>query len=388
MPRLRAFVSGSVSRLAALGLGLLLALTLGEGAARLLFPSYSPIAFDLYYKNERGDLRLRPHARRQHASPEWNVRIDTNAAGFRDADTAPRPGQPVVIVLGDSMAFGWGVEFLAAFPSRLEAALAAEDVRVIKAAIPGTGTTDQLELLKELLRRTRADVVVLAFFVGNDFDDVASGGAAQYDVVDGLLAFKGQARGVGGRLGALLKRKSYLAQILAERWWRLHMRRAELVPVAQREHPGLAQRDEFLRRYIQVHLREPLPQRLERGVADTLSALREIQGISAEGGARFVLAVIPRSIQVHDGDRRRYEEAFGLPPEAWDLDRPQRILRDWASGSEGVELVDLLPALRRAAAGSERLYFFPDSHLAAAGHAVVAAELARQIEARPLRPRP
>lgn len=286
------------------------------------------------------------------------------------------------------MAFGWGVEFLEAFPSRLEAALAAEDVRVIKAAIPGTGTTDQLTLLRELLERTRAEVIVLAFFVGNDFDDVASGGAAQYDVVDGLLAFKGQERGAGRRLSALIKRKSHLAQLLAERWWRLLMRRGEGVPVEDRGHPGLARRDEFLRRYLQVHLLEPLPPRLERGVAETLAALQEMQRISAGQGARFVLAVIPRSIQVYDVDRRRYEQAFGVQAEGWDLDRPQRILAEWASRSDGVELVDLLPALRRAAAGSPRLYFFPDSHLAAAGHAVVATELARRIEARPLGRRP
>jgi hypothetical protein len=195
--------------------------------------------------------------------------------------------------------------------------------------------------------------------------------------VDGLLVFKGQERGAWRRLSALFKRKSHLAQLVAERLWLLEMRRSEGVPVEQRAHPGLARRDAFLRRYVQVHLREPLPPRLERGIADTLSALDEVQRLAAAHRARFILAVIPRSIQVYDADRRRYEEAFGLRSGDWDMDRPQRILRDWASQQKDVVLVDLLPALRSAAGAGPRLYFFPDSHLAAPGHAVVAAELAR-----------
>jgi lysophospholipase L1-like esterase len=391
MARLRGILSGCLSRLTALFLGLVLAFALGEAAVRLLVPGYAPIAFDVYYKDARGELRLKPHERRQHASPEWNVRIETDSLGFRDVDRPPRPGQPVVIVLGDSMAFGWGVEMREAFPSRLEAALAAEGVRVLNAAIPGTGTTDQLRLLRELLETMRVDVLVLTFFVGNDFDDVASGGTAQYEVVDGLLVFKGQERGPGRRLSALLKRKSHLAQLVAERWWRLEAARAARLPVEQREHPGLERRDAFLRRYVQVHLREPFPPRLERGVAETLAALEEMERLCAGQGARLILAVIPRSIQVYDADRMRYEQAFGVREEDWDLDRPQRILAEWAARNDTVELVDLLPALRDAAAGSPRLYFFPDSHLAAAGHAVVAAELARRTAARPLRaaaPRP
>jgi hypothetical protein len=282
------------------------------------------------------------------------------------------------------MAFGWGVESAEAFPARLGTALARENVRVENAAVPGTGTTDQLLLLRELLPQRRADVVVVAFFLGNDFDDVASGGAAQYDIRDGLLVFKGQAAGGWRGVSAWLKRRSHLAQLVAERLWLLEMRRAEGVPVERREHPGLARRDAFLRRYLQIHLREPLPSRLERGVADTLSALDDLARLTAEHGAQLVLAVIPRSIQVYDVDRRRYEEAFGLGSGDWDLDRPQRILHDWAAGRKDVVFVDLLPALRTAAAGAEaRLYYFPDSHLARAGHAVVAAELSRSFAALP-----
>jgi hypothetical protein len=371
--------------LAALCLGLLFALGIGELASRVLVPTYAPIAFDVYRKDARGQLRLQPLARRQHASPEWSVRIETNAAGFRDTEAPPRPGQPVVIVLGDSMAFGWGVEAAAAFPARLEVTLRPEDARVLNAAIPGTGPTDQLALLPELLERTRADVVVLAFFVGNDFDDVASGGAAQYDIVDGLLVLRGQPHGAVRRLSAWLKRKSRLAQLVAERLWLLEMRRNEDVPVERREHPALGRQDAFLRRFVQIHGREPLPPRLENGVAETLAALESMRQLANSRGARFVLAAIPRSIQVYDADRRRYEQAFGVRPEDWDMDRPQRILREWATGRDGVELVDLLPVFRNAAPSSPRFYFFPDSHMTTAGHAVTAADLARQLRSRQLR---
>lgn len=372
-------------RLGALALGVVLAAVLGELGVRACLPGYTPISFDIYRQDGQGRVRLQPHARRQHASPEWNVLIETNAAGLRDTDEPARPGQPVLIVLGDSLAFGWGVEYAQAFPTRLEAALGA---RVVKAGIPGTGPGDQLELLRELLQRTRPEAVVLAFFVGNDFADVAAGGDAQYEIVDGLRVLKGRPRGFGARLAAWIKRRSYLAQFVAERLWSLDLQRNAGLSVEQRGHPGLARRDAFLERYIEVHRQRALPPDLQRGVSETLRILDEMRRECAAAGARFVLCVVPRSLQVYPADRRRYEQAFGLEAGDWDLDRPQRFLAEWAGARPDVELVDLLPAFRAAAdASTTRLYFFPDSHMTAAGHAQAAAVLARRL-ARSAQARP
>jgi len=375
--RSRRGLEGCPGRLLALAAGLVVAAAAGELLARIAIPPRAPSAFDVYLKDASGRLRLQPGVRRQHAHPEWDVSIETNPSGFRDRAGEAGPNEPRVVVVGDSIAFGWGVEYAEAFPTLLEAAL--PDRRVVKAGIPATGPSDQLALLRELVPGGVLDAVVVTFFVGNDFADQAAGGVDQYDVWDGTLVHAGGAHTRPRGLSLWVKRHSRLAQLVAERWWELRRRLRARVPVERRDHPGLDQRDAFLERYIQVHLRAPLPEDLERGVVETRRVLDAMRELAAEREARFVLLVVPRSIQVYDVDRRRYEQAFGLSPEDWDLDRPQRLLAEWAAGRPDVVLVDALPALRKAAAHSPRLYYFPDSHLTAAGHAVLARELAAAL---------
>lgn len=377
-------------RLVLLAAAVLVGLLIAEASMRLFMPTFSPLSFDLFYRTGDGQLRLQPLARRQHAHPEWNVAVQINRDGFRDIDARPADRQPLVVSLGDSLAFGWGVEYEDAFVTRLEASMGGPQtgVRVIKAGIPGTGPTDQLALLRSLLpNHRRVDMVMLSFNVGNDFTDVTEGGASQFDVVNGLLARRsetGTGQGRFVRTKNWLKRKSYVAQLAAQWLWRGERRRTETTAVRDRPHPGLAKRDHWLQQFNQIHLREPFPERLQQGVDLTLEVLTEIHQVARGRDARFLLLVIPRSIQVYDSDRQRYAEAFGAAPGEWDMERPQRILAEWAR-RQGTESLDLLPALRQAASASpERLYYFPDSHLTKAGHRVVSEQLRLYLAQRPL----
>ena len=377
-------------RLVLMALGGLVAVLIAEASMRVFMPTFSPLSFDLFYRTGDGQLRLQPLARRQHAHPEWNVAVQINRDGFRDVDAPPADRQPLVLSLGDSLAFGWGVEYEDAFPTRLEGSMGGPQtgVRVIKAGIPGTGPTDQLALLRSLLpHHRRVDMVMLSFNVGNDFTDVAEGGASQFDVVDGLLVRRGETgtgQGLFARTKSWLKRKSYVAQLAAQWLWQRERRRTETTAVQDRPHAGLAQRDYWLRQFTQIHLREPLPERLQQGIDSTLATLTEIQHVAGGRDARFLLLAIPRSIQVYDSDRQRYAQAFGPAPAEWDMDRPQRILAEWAR-QQGAEYLDLLPALRQAASSSsERLYYFPDSHLTKAGHRFVSEQVLQYLAQRPL----
>ncbi len=373
-----------------LALGSLVALLLAEASMRVFVPTFSPLSFDLFYRDRDGQLRLEPLARRQHAHPEWNVSVQINREGFRDIDARAGGAQPLVLALGDSLTFGWGVDYKDTFLTRLEGSMGGPQagVRVMKTGIPGTGTTDQLALLRNLLpQHRRVDMVMLGFNVGNDFTDVAEGGASQFDVVDGLLVRRGETgagQGLFARAKGWLKRKSYVAQLAAQWLWQRERLRTETTAVRDRPHAGLAKRDYWLQQFNQIHMRDPFPARLQQGVDSTLAALTQIQQLARGRGGRFLLLAIPRSIQVYDTDRQRYAEAFGAGSAEWDMERPQRILAEWAR-QQGAESLDLLPALRQAAASSsERLYYFPDSHLTAAGHRVVAEQLHAYLTQHPL----
>lgn len=91
---------------------------------------------------------------------------ENNVDGLRDA-TRPvetRPGLRRIVVLGDSVTFGHGLEAAQAFPQQLEARLraAGRDVEVFNVALPGWSTRQERLAYERIARPYRPDAVVLA----------------------------------------------------------------------------------------------------------------------------------------------------------------------------------------------------------------------------------
>lgn len=127
------------------------------------------------WRGARGFAASVPHGR--YPLP---IDVSINADGFRDEDwdaklaRATRAGARKLLVLGDSLVYGW------ANPTdgRLSEMLAAHEARrgqpteVFNAGIPGWGPAHQRRVLPELLARVRPhDVVVI--FCTNDYGDTA-----------------------------------------------------------------------------------------------------------------------------------------------------------------------------------------------------------------------
>ena len=93
---------------------------------------------------------------------DLRYRFSTNSSGFRGPEARPA-GRPVVLVLGDSFAFGMGVDDGETFPDHLRTALETElpNVVVHNAAVPGYTIVDQLEQWRQKLHATAPDVVLV-----------------------------------------------------------------------------------------------------------------------------------------------------------------------------------------------------------------------------------
>ena len=87
-------------------------------------------------------------------------RFRTDSNGFRGTNHGAGGG-PRLLILGDSFAFGMGVDDGATFPEQLEAALRPERATVFNAGVPGYTITDQLELWDAKLHAFPVEVVVL-----------------------------------------------------------------------------------------------------------------------------------------------------------------------------------------------------------------------------------
>jgi hypothetical protein len=135
----------------------LLFLAVAEGAVRLVgmadeHPSgYAPI-----------------NTRRRGMAP-------TNSRGYRDLErkVAKPPGEKRILSLGDSFAWGAGIEFDDTYARRLERLLErrrGEPVEVVQLALPGMTTVDQASQLHEEGLGYSPDLVLLGYVL-NDSED-------------------------------------------------------------------------------------------------------------------------------------------------------------------------------------------------------------------------
>ena len=114
-----------------------------------------------------GDISPSQHfadnARHYGLNADLPYAFRSNSLGFR----GPEPmsdGRPVIVILGDSFAFGMGVDDGETFPDHLRAALQQkghESVVVHNSALPGYTVADQVEQWREKLSALRPDVVLL-----------------------------------------------------------------------------------------------------------------------------------------------------------------------------------------------------------------------------------
>jgi len=134
--------------------------------------------FNVYRPDGVLGYALRPDWQALHATDEFQVTVRTNALGLRGAAaSAEKPsGVYRVLALGDSFAFGFGVEDAEAFPAVLERALAPPPgdarVEVLNAGVAGW-SADQYLLFLETRGFALAPDLVLLTATENDPGDLA-----------------------------------------------------------------------------------------------------------------------------------------------------------------------------------------------------------------------
>lgn len=148
--------------LGALGLGLAL-LVAFEVGLRLVAPQPQRGLMDGLFEEVDGHSRMVPGVRGTHITREFSVTYEGDADGYRlgtSAELADVDLRRRVLVLGDSFAFGWGVEAHETATARLVEA----GLPIVNLAIPGDGLGDYVHRMGGLFdpeRAPRAFVVVL-----------------------------------------------------------------------------------------------------------------------------------------------------------------------------------------------------------------------------------
>lgn len=248
--------------------------------------------------------------------------LATNAWGLRSGPV-PIADTPRLLVLGDSYAFGWGVDADSSFGSLVGAALGME---VVNGAIPGYSIYQQVRMLDFVTARTDVDLVVATISLANDAIDEER---IRRFAPDRLAEFDYGLRDPAS-LNAKLIRASRLLTVLDERT---------------------------------THIQFGLKNARGRGAGLAVDTMSRLADRCRALDVPLVWVVVPRAGEIRGGGTMsRY------------LNGQTARLRDrflTAATQSGFPRIDLLPVLREAQAGGE-CYLPHDAHWNERGHRAVA----------------
>lgn len=333
--------------LLAIGGPALIVLTIvgAEGLARWYAPDYLVRKRGLHVFSSTYGWVGRPGA----VAPMGGGRVTLNGRGYRGRELPlPKPGDRTrVVVLGDSIAFGYGVSDEEAFPHLLT--VRSHGIEAVNLGVEGYGPGQELLVLRREGLREDPDVVVLAVCLRNDFVDAVLP-VALYDgitprprfrLVEGSLLLDDTAvrRSGAGRALQWLNDHSHLLNRLSAR-------------VPRREDP------EDWRHRKQEALRDE-----DYAFRLTLALVMEMENVCRRHGVAFLVATFPNGLD------------YGVKPEL--ADRFHESLR-----AAGVWVVDVGARFRALGLTPQEIAIDRTGHLGPRGHAVACEILEREIASR------
>lgn len=348
------------SLLGKVALVLLASLVLLEILVRFLVPNPNMQLRGMYLEDEEG-IRLRPGWQGRIHNAEFDTRVEIGPDGRRDLPEPPPDPTATVLALGDSFTFGCWSDSDSTWLARLQRA---GGVRVLNAGVPNAGTDAEAAWLRGPGAGIPADLLLVAFYTGNDFHDNLVGRDA-FTLDSGFLVLKpaAEARWSGyDCLGRTPPPRTDLPPDARRPWYRGALMRSHLYQYVRSRvyggtrsalRPSLPQAW-FLRRYT--------PE-MEQALFKTTQHLDDLLAQARSRGIPMALVVIPSSQEVYDEEWQAWLAAWELEEGLFDRSRPRRFLLDWAR-QRNVPALDLLPSLR----GRERLYYRADMHWNDLGH--------------------
>lgn len=372
---------GLLAKLAMVAAGVALGVACAETAGRLAGFEFRPHMRNRVYFAEPDALlgwRNRAALAGPYGGEEFLTQVTLNADRQRGR-RHPRertPGTTRIAVLGDSQAWGDGVNDEETFSALLERG----GIEVLNFACLGYGTDQELLTLDHVAARWMPDVVVVAAFVGNDLQDNLSPGTWQYPKPhftagpDGALDLRG------------VPVHPPQALHLAVEAYRAAMRHSVLLNACAE-----ATTDRSPPRPTAASTRSPTPiyrslytaapsDADRRGLALTGRLLLEIARRAWAMGARPVVLLLPELWQVDVARNPEWRADLRRLGARWR--RPQQELRRVLEPA-GVEVIDALPVLARfertATASEATTYYRRWRHLNARGHQAVARQIAARL---------
>lgn len=389
---LRRLVAGLL--LAGFGIGLGLgALEVGVRALHLMpdrFWQPDPELGSWHIPGKRGWWTQEEH--------EFFVPVTISSQGLRDVEhSEAKPADTTrVLVLGDSYIEALQVRLEESFSRQLEERLNAERagkrVEVVSMGVSGYGTASELLYYRRAGRAFAPDVVVLAFYPGND---VRNNSPTLEPAFPPSYGEDGALRRVGGgdKKGADGGGRGLLGRLISYQYVRKLILTRSPAIAAMLVRTGLmeqgALRDVPMRDGIPTDYgvyAVPASPEWEAAWGYSERLIRDLRDEAERDGARFALMVVTARDHLYPD---AWAEIVATNPRmsqlTWDLAAPERRVVSWCE-KEGIPCLRLSPIFQQHLGDGTRLHWVYDGHWTAAGHALAARSMADFLRERKLLP--
>jgi hypothetical protein len=302
----------------------------------------------------------------------------TNKFGFIDRDypLQKTPGVYRILFVGDSFGWAGGQEgnYTALLERQLDNHYGYHRIDIINAGYPMTHTAEQLVILKKYGLQYHPDLVILGFFVGNDFID---GNPNRKRIVVNDLYIDIDKRREHIIWGYPIIFQSRLLLYVKQKYKIFtELRKAATEPRQQlsQEQPGPFAEGTFLdleRAQLEFFNINSLRKgRFQKNINYILQSIAEMDALLKSLNIKFIVAIYPDVFQINKTLLKVIFERFRLRIEDYDLDSAQSILKSFLQ-SKDISYIDFTDRFRSE--GQEKdLYLSRDSHWNRSGNQLAA----------------
>jgi hypothetical protein len=351
-------------------LSIAISLLVCEFVVRIVAPQRLHNTPAMFVSDDDLIFKLKPHFTGTYSSSEFVTPITTNSIGLRDKEIGPRrPGDLRIVGLGDSFSFANGVTndetYFKVLERSLQSALG-RPVDVINCAVPAYSPLQEARMLEKYAIGFDPDIVLMGFFVGNDFVESMD-----------LFDEQGNPLLVAREDGFLVTRKERDEEMERSTFRRL------TAPVraflTSSSHLYVFLKDRLSDILAQLRLRpynlppefcaKEFSPKMEQAWSSTQTILRDLANYVRKHNKRLIIVVLPTIYQVYKHSWDDYIAGLNLDAGLYDLEKPQAIIAQFCR-EEGIEMVDVLPVLRTNSAQAQ-LFFPVDGHPTKEGHRII-----------------
>lgn len=312
----------------------------------------------VFYENSYNRFRGRPFA------DDYQFKL--NSKGFKDVEfqTQKAEGTFRILGIGDSFAYGV-IPYEHNYYTVLEENLKAEGkkVELINMGIPNLNPKDYLSIFVNEGLELNPDMVILSFFIGNDFiNSQESRSLYSYSYVASFLRYV---------IGLTTK---YKGNIIHGSY------------VYQDNNPSMETPAYLELEKIRSYIYRPDNLAFPQDFAYTMTYMQKIKEICDSRNIKLVVAIIPDELQVNPKLRDKVYKVTNTRAEEYDFRIPNRQLAE-AFKTMNIDYLDLLDEMETSTVQKKtRVYKVNDSHWNIAGNKLAAELIQKHLDEQQLIP--